>query len=73
MSTQTESGRRIVVDWDLCESNGICESLAPDIFELDDDDMLQVHDDTVTAENEDRVQQAVASCPKSAISIVEGP
>ena len=63
--------KKIVVDWDLCEANGICEAMAPDSFEVDDEDMLQVLNDEVTAENADRVQRAVAGCPKSALSIVE--
>jgi len=59
------------VDFDLCESNGVCEAMAPDVFELDDDDFLQVEDPTVTDANRERVERAVASCPKSALSIVE--
>jgi ferredoxin len=45
--------------------------MAPDVFELDDDDNLQVDDPTVTDENRSRVQQAVAACPKTALRIVE--
>lgn len=63
---------KISVDWDLCESNGICEAMAPDVFHLDDEDMLQIEDPTVTDENRERVERAVAGCPKSALSIVEG-
>ena len=63
--------KRIKVDFDACESNAMCEALAPDVFEVDDDDFLQVHTDVVTEENQERVEQAVASCPKSALSIVE--
>jgi ferredoxin len=63
--------RRVVADFDACESNGICAGLAPDVFELDDDDYLQILDDEVTDENEQRVQRAVDSCPKFALSIVE--
>ncbi|MCL2543854.1 MAG: ferredoxin [Nocardioidaceae bacterium] len=62
---------KIKVDFDLCESNAMCEALAPDIFELDDDDMLQVDTDVVTDENEARVRQAAAACPRNAISLVE--
>ena len=62
---------KIKVDFDLCESNAMCEALAPDVFELDDDDFLQLNTDEVTAENEQRVRQAVAACPRAAISIVE--
>ena len=63
---------KVKVDFDLCESNALCEAIAPDIFELDDDDYLQILDDEVTDENRDRVERAVASCPRAAISIVEG-
>ncbi|MDQ6641815.1 MAG: ferredoxin [Actinomycetota bacterium] len=60
---------RVKVDFDLCESNALCEAIAPATFEIDDDDMLQVLDDKVTDENRDAIERAVASCPKSAISI----
>jgi ferredoxin len=62
---------KIKVDFDLCESNAMCEALAPDVFELDDNDYLVVNTDEVTDENEQRVRQAVASCPRAAISLVE--
>ena len=63
---------KIKVDFDLCESNAMCEALAPDVFELDDDDFLQLNTDQVTPENEQRVRQAVAACPRAAISLVDG-
>jgi len=63
--------KKIKVDYDLCESNAMCEALAPDHFQVDDDDDLQILDDRVTDDNQALIEQAVASCPKSAISIVE--
>lgn len=42
----------------------------PDIFELGDDDMLTVHQEEVTPENEHDVREAVRQCPRQAISIV---
>ncbi|TIC83891.1 ferredoxin [Nocardioides sp. GY 10113] len=60
---------KIKVDFDLCESNGLCEAMAPDVFELDDDDLLHVHTDETTPENLDAVKQAVAACPRAAISL----
>lgn len=63
---------KIKVDFDLCESNALCEALAPQNFEIDDDDFLQITDENVTDENRDAVAQAVAACPKSAISLIEG-
>ncbi|HEX2894501.1 MAG TPA: ferredoxin [Marmoricola sp.] len=62
---------KIKVDFDLCESNALCEALAPQNFQIDDQDYLQVIDENVTDENRDAVMQAVAACPKSAISVVE--
>jgi ferredoxin len=62
---------KVQVDFDLCESNALCEAIAPATFEIDDDDFLQILDDKVTDENRDAIERAVASCPKSAISIVD--
>ena len=62
---------KIKVDFDLCESNALCEALAPENFQIDDNDFLQVIDERVTDVNRDQVLQAVAACPKSAISVVE--
>ncbi len=42
---------KIKVDFDLCESNALCEGIAPDVFELDDDDFLQLKTDETTDEN----------------------
>ena len=63
---------RVEVDYDVCEANALCEATAPDVFFVDDDDLLQVEDPTVTDENRSRVERAVASCPKSALRIIEG-
>lgn len=63
--------KKIEVDWGLCESNGVCMGINPDIFELGDDDMLTVHTEEVTLENEADVREAVRQCPRQAISIVE--
>ncbi len=63
--------KKIKVDWDLCESNAMCEALAPSHFQIDDDDYLQVLEENVSDEDLATVEQAVASCPKSALSIID--
>ena len=63
---------KVKADYDLCEANAMCEALAPDVFEVDDDDNLNLHTDEITPDNEDHVRQAVAACPKAALSIVDG-
>lgn len=62
---------KIVIDWDLCESNGLCEAMAPEVFELDDDDYLQVKTEETTPSNIDAVKRAVAACPRAAISLTD--
>ena len=63
--------KKIKVDFDLCESNAMCEALAPRHFQVDDDDYLQILDENVTDDDLAIVEQAAASCPKSAITIVD--
>ena len=43
--------------------------LAPEVFELDDDDYLQLQDEETTDENNAYVRRAVAACPRAAISL----
>jgi ferredoxin len=61
--------RRIVVDFELCESNGICMGIIPEVFDLDEDDYLHVLSDEVTPDNERLIREAVRQCPRQAISI----
>jgi ferredoxin len=57
----------VVVNRDLCEANAVCCGLAPDVFELDDDEQLVIKVDEVPAERVERVQLAIARCPKNAL------
>ena len=62
---------RIVVDYDLCESNAICMGIAPEVFEVRDDDFLYVLNETPGEELRAQVEESVRRCPKKAISIAE--
>jgi len=62
---------KVKVDFDLCESNALCEALAPEVFELDDDDYLVVKQEEVGEADLDAVRRAVAACPRAAISLEE--
>ena len=57
------------VDRGLCEANGVCTGIAPDVFDLDDDDELVILKPEPPEEMRDRIEQAVASCPKTALSL----
>lgn len=60
---------RVVVDFDLCESNALCMEAAPEVFEVRDDDFLYILNETPPEELRGRVEEAVRLCPKQAISI----
>ncbi len=63
---------RVVVDMNLCEANGLCMGVAPEVFDLTEEDeliLLQEHPDE---SQRSVVEEAVRLCPKQAISIAEG-
>ena len=62
---------KIEVDWDRCEANGVCVLLAPDLFELDDADNLQFAADGVPADQEGVLRDAIAQCPRAALSATD--
>jgi ferredoxin len=62
---------RVVVDSTLCESNGVCARLVPEVFVVDDEDRLQIKQEHLPEALRARVEHAVRRCPKLALSIVE--
>jgi ferredoxin len=60
---------RVVVDFDLCESNALCMDAAPEVFEVRDDDFLYILDENPPEARRGDIQEAVDMCPKAAISI----
>ena len=62
---------RVVVDRDACEANAVCVGLVPEVFEVDDDDVLHIKLDVIPANLADSVRHAVRSCPKAALTIEE--
>lgn len=63
--------RKVVVDLGLCEANAICMGINPDVFHLDDDEVLHILKPDITPETERDVTEAVRRCPRQALSIVE--
>ena len=62
---------KVVVDFDVCESNAICMGIAPEVFEVRDDDFLYVLQEEPSDDLRSKVEGAVRLCPKQAISIEE--
>jgi ferredoxin len=62
---------RVVVDYDLCESNALCMRAAPEVFEVREDDNLYVLEEHPDESLRSKVEDAVRPCPKQAITIEE--
>jgi ferredoxin len=60
---------RVVVDYDLCESNAICMGIAPEVFEVRDDDNLYLLQEEPPEDMRAKVEEAVRRCPKQAITL----
>ncbi len=63
-----ERSLRVRVDRDRCEGNAFCVKIAPEVFQLDDDEYAVVIADPVPAGQEQLAAQAVTDCPRAALS-----
>ena len=59
---------KVHVDMNLCQSHGECVLVAPDVFELGDDDVLRWTEE-VPEERRAAMEAAVDACPMMAISL----
>jgi ferredoxin len=64
-------GQLILVDRKACRGYGNCMLAAPEIFEVDDDNLVVLLTDSPNPEHEDDVALAVAECPVRAIAVRE--
>ena len=61
---------RVEVDLDKCTGHGICESIAEDVFEVQDDGTVHIDDSQRPESDRERMQQAVTQCPAAALRLV---
>ena len=62
---------RVEVDLDRCTGHGICESIAEDVFEVQDDGSVVILDATRPDGDLDRMRQAVTQCPVAALRLLD--
>ena len=62
---------KVVVDYDLCESNAICMQIAPEVFEVRDDDFLYLLTEEPGDDLRAKCEESVQRCPKQAIKLVD--
>jgi ferredoxin len=66
-----EASMQVEVDHEACEANGVCAGLVPEVFDLDDEDYLNIVLPEVPSRLAEGVRHAVASCPKLALRLAE--
>jgi ferredoxin len=59
------------VDQDTCIGCGLCSSIAPEVYEMGDDDKAHAIEEEVVEGEESSASEAADSCPVSAIEIEE--
>ncbi len=62
---------KVIVDPDTCLGCGVCESIAPEIFELGNEVYATVLLNPVPEQMRAIVDEAIAECPEEAIRIIE--
>ncbi len=62
---------RVVVDIDLCQGHGVCESEAPEVFAVGRDHQVEVLDPSPPDDQRGAVEAAVRFCPTHALSIAD--
>jgi len=60
---------KIVVDRSRCTAIGICESIAPEHFEVGDDGQMALLDENVSPADQQRIEDAVNSCPTKSLRL----
>jgi sterol 14-demethylase len=61
---------RIVIDRDLCQGHGVCESEAPEVFSVSKRGELTVLDERPNESQRAAVELAAKYCPTHAISVL---
>lgn len=64
---------RIEVDREVCTGHGRCWSLAPEVFDADDDGYCATDARDVPAELEEQARRGATNCPERAIKVTITP
>jgi ferredoxin len=62
---------KIGVDLDLCQGHGVCQSEAPTVFRVTDDNVVEILDPNPPDDLRKNVEEAVKNCPTQALTMTE--
>lgn len=60
----------IEADRDRCEGHGLCEEVAPQVYELDDDAVVVLRHEQVPPELERKAEAGARVCPVAALRVM---
>jgi ferredoxin len=60
---------KITVDFDVCQSHGLCTEAAPEVFEIRDDGFLYILQESPPEALRAKVETALRECPTGAIKV----
>lgn len=60
---------KVTVDETLCSGCGVCEEMAPDVFEMNDSGVVGVKINPVPDDLQASAQEAADGCPSGAITV----
>ncbi|EME22621.1 ferredoxin [Rhodococcus triatomae] len=62
---------RIIADLDRCEGHGLCEEVAPDMYELDENAMVVIVHPDVPESLERPAEAGARVCPVAALKVMK--
>ena len=60
---------RVAVDLDLCQGHGVCQSEAPRVFRVSEDNVVEILDPNPPEDLRANVVEAVKNCPTQALTM----
>lgn len=60
---------KVIVNYDLCEANAVCMGEAPEVFQVDEKDDLNLLVEEIPEKLRAKVERAVRLCPRQALRI----
>lgn len=60
---------KIIVDFDICQSHGLCTEAAPELFEIRDDGFLYILNEAPPEALRAKAEKARVECPTGAITV----
>jgi len=63
-------GLQVGVDLELCQGHGVCESEAPEVFRVNNDNQVELVDSVADEQQRSAIELAVKYCPTRALRII---